>query len=307
MFEKEGGDIDGYCYSCDTYVRHPYGKPATIEDIPKAERIGKTKEEMQEEMELIAKCPVMDLPDRKLRKVALDYYGIKIGLSEQDGKTPKLHYYPYTLDGELKAYKARLIENKRMWSVGDQKEVDLFGWEQAISSGARRLIVVEGELDAVALKAIIDRHNDDKYEDFKPAITSLPHGAASASRDLSRLAKKIRKHFKEITFCFDGDDAGLRATEEACKIFPEATVVSLPKKDANDCILKGVTKAAFKAVMFNHQKNKNSRLVTLDEVWEASKKPPEWGVSWPWETVTDLTRGIRLGETIYIGAAQKMG
>jgi twinkle protein len=30
-------------------------------------------------------------------------------------------------------------------------------------------------------------------------------------------------------------------------------------------------------------------------------------VSWPWEHITKATRGIRLGETIYIGAGQKQG
>ena len=30
-------------------------------------------------------------------------------------------------------------------------------------------------------------------------------------------------------------------------------------------------------------------------------------MSWPWEALTELTRGIRTGETIYLGAAQKMG
>jgi twinkle protein len=52
-------------------------------------------------------------------------------------------------------YKVRLIENKRMWSVGDQKDVDLFGWEQAIATGAKRLYITEGECDAVALYQIL--------------------------------------------------------------------------------------------------------------------------------------------------------
>lgn len=35
--------------------------------------------------------------------------------------------------------------------------------------------------------------------------------------------------------------------------------------------------------------------------------PPEWGLSWPWAGLTDLTRGIRRGETYYFGAGVKMG
>jgi twinkle protein len=308
VFEREDGTVDGYCFSCNTFVRHPYGEEKNVSQIPVV-KIGKTREEIQQEINEINSYQVFDLPDRKLRKASLERYGIKIGVDETDGVTPRLHYYPYTdeISGKVTGYKVRLIENKRMWSVGDVKKTNLFGWEQAVSTGAKRLIITEGELDAVALSRIIEMHTKAGYEETQPAVCSLPHGAASAHRDLSRLAPKIRKHFKEVSFCFDNDEAGQRAIEDACKVFPEATVITLPEKDANDCIIKGVTRAAFNASIFNAVKPKNSRLVWLDDIWEDSKEPAELGVSYPWAAITKLTRGIRKGETIYIGAAQKMG
>ena len=150
VYEKEDGTVDGYCWSCETYVPNPYGEPRRADDIPKKERVGKTKEEIAEEMAEVAGLPVIDLVDRRLRAAELDHFGIKVGFDESDGKTPKFHYYPYTMDGELVGYKVRLIENKRMWALGEQSNVDMFGWEQAKSSGAKRLIIVEGELDAMA-------------------------------------------------------------------------------------------------------------------------------------------------------------
>lgn len=307
VFEKEDGTVDGYCYSCRTYIPHPFGAPRNASDIPKAERIRKTKEEIQAEMEEITGYPVVDLVDRRLRAVELDHYGIKVGLSEEDGKTPKFHYYPYTRKGKIIGYKVRLIENKRMWSLGDQADVDLFGWEQAKSSGAKRLIITEGELDAVAMYKIIETYTDEKYQDLKPAVVSLSHGAASAGKDVAKALPEIRKYFKEVSLAFDDDKAGKKATEDVCTILPDATVIPLPCKDANECILKGKGKEAFKAITWNHKTAKNSRIVWLDDIWEEAKKPAEWGVSWPWKDVTDATRGIRKGETIYIGAAQKMG
>lgn len=309
VFEREDGGVDGYCFSCDTSVRHPYGKPKNVEDIPAKERLGKTKEEMAEEMLEVADYPVVDLVDRRLRAEVLDYYGIKIGLSQQDGKTPRLAYFPYRVDGKLKAYKCKLFDGKKFWSIGDQGDVDLFGWQEAVESGARRLIIVEGEFDAPALKRIIDLYTEDKYEDLKPAVCSLPHGAATAGKDLARLAKKMRRHFKEFTFCFDDDEAGHKALSEAMKVFPEATNATLPLKDANDCLRapKKTQKAAYKAVYWNHTKTKNTRLVWADDIWEESKEAAQYGVSWPWKHTTEMTRGIRKGETIYIGAAQKMG
>lgn len=309
VFEDDDGSVNGYCYSCEEFVKDPYGKPTMARDIPVKERVGKTKEEVEQEMEDVKSYPVVDLRDRRLRAEVLDYYGIKIGLSESDGKTPRLAYFPYYNGGDLVAYKCKLFEGKRFWSLGDQSEVDLFGWQQAVESGAKRLIIVEGEFDACALKRIIDLHTDAKYEDNKPAVCSLPHGAASAGKDLARLAKKLRKHFRQFTFCFDDDEAGQRGLEAAMKAFPEATVATLPLKDANDCLKAPakVQKAAYQAVYWNHEKTKNTRLVSLDNIWEDCKEKPEFGVSWPWEETTRLTRGIRTGETIYIGAAQKMG
>lgn len=307
VFGREDGTVDGFCYSCNTYIRHPHGDEKKLADVPAKMRVVKTQEEIDEEIAFISTLGCCDLPERRLRKANLEYYGIKIGLSEVDGVTPAFHHYPYKVDGVLRAYKTRFIENKRMWSVGDQTDVDLFGWEQAIKSGAKRLIIVEGELDCPAAKFIIDHHTPDQYVDYKPAVVSLPHGAASAGKDLARLQHKIRKYFKEISFMFDGDAAGQKATDDACTLFPEATVIALPAKDANDCIMEGVTKAAYKAIAFNAQKNKNSRLVFGEDLHEAAKEQAEWGVSYPWSEVTLLTRGIRKGETIYLAAAQKMG
>lgn len=308
VFEKEDGTVDGFCFNCKTYVRHPFGAEKMADDIPKRQRLAKTKEEIAAEIEEIKNYPVVSLRDRKLKEKYLDHYGIKIGLDEEDGKTPRFHYYPYTLDGELRGYKVRLIENKRMWTIGDQKEVDLFGWEQALATGAKRLIITEGELDAVALHAIIETYTQEKYEDFKPAVCSLPHGAASAGADLARLMPKIKRHFKEVSLAFDNDDAGKKATEDACMRLPEATVINLPSKDANACILEGKGKAAFKSLTFNAAKAKNTRLVFGEDLHEAAREPARPGeLTWPWEGINALTRGIRYGETIYLGAGVKMG
>ena len=47
--------------------------------------------------------------------------------------------------------------------------------------------------------------------------------------------------------------------------------------------------------------------VTVDDVFDEATKMPEWGKPWPWETLTKLTYGRRLGEGYYIGAGVKIG
>lgn len=306
VFLEDDGSYTGYDFATGKYIPNPYhDKPKDYKPVFQK----KTKEQIAQEIAEITTYPVLALPDRKLRKESLDYFDIKIGVSEADGISPKLHYYPYTRDGELVGYKARLIEDKRMWSVGDQKDVDLFGWEQAVEAGGKKLFITEGEIDCVSLYQIFKDHNagNPKYADLNPSVVSLPHGAGSAARDLTKHLKAIRQHFKEIVLVFDMDEAGKKAVEAVMLVIPDATVATLPSKDVNQCLLDGKNKACYNAIQFNSQKPKNSRIVSGDDLHEAGKEAPEFGISWPWQHITTATRGIRLGETIYIGAGQKQG
>lgn len=308
VFADEEGKLSGFCFSCGTYVHDPLGQGKTLDDIPKKERLGKTKEEIEAEIAEIEECESVALPERRLPKKALSYFGIKVGLSQQDGETPTYHFYPYKKDGKLSSYKVRHIETKKMWIVGDHKDVDLFGWDKAIATGAKRLIITEGELDAAALKTILQTYTKEAYIDYMPAVCSLPNGAAAAGRDIARLRAKITKHFKEVSLCFDNDKAGEKAVKDVCTVLPIATVITLPDKDANECLIKGNGKAAFAATQFNAQKAKNTSLVFGEDLHEEAREEAKFGeLTWPWDHIQEATRGIRYGETIYLGAGVKMG
>ena len=306
VFQKEDGSYDGFCFSCGTAVTDPY------KDKPEGYKPAynpKTDEEIQEEIDEVKEFQTVALKDRGLSKESLEHFGIKIGLSEVDGVTPTSHFYPYYKGDELKGFKCRVIEGKKFFSIGSVKDVDLFGWHQAVLSGGKKLFVTEGEMDAVALYQIFRAVNKGtKYESNIPAIVSLAHGSGSAVKELLKHREMIFMHFKEIVLVFDQDKPGEEAVEAVLKVFPEGvSVAHLPRKDANQCLLEGVSKAAYNAVAFNSVKPKNTRLVLADSLFEEAKIAPTIGAPWPWEAVTKKTRGIRLGETIYIGAAQKMG
>lgn len=305
IFLQDDGTYDAYDFATGRYIANPYqDKPPGYKPVIKV----KTQEEIEAEIAEIADYPCVDLKDRKLRKDSLAYFGIKIGVSEEDGVTPTTHYYPYFKNGELTGYKVRVIENKRIWAVGSTKDCDLFGWEQAVAAGGKKLFITEGELDAVSLYQIFKDHNKGtQYADFNPSIVSLAHGAGSAVRDLVKFLPEIRKVFKEIVLVFDMDEPGKKAAEDVVKHIPDALIATLPSKDANQCLLDGRSKACYNAVQFNAQKPKNTRLVIGDSLHEKGKEPPVFGVPWPWKHITQATRGIRLGETIYIGAGQKQG
>lgn len=298
--------VDGYCFSCGTYVEHPYGEPRKAADVPKDTR--PSPEQIRTQLQEISNYKVVDVKQKKLRAAYLDQANIKVGLSEEDGKTPFALYYPYTMDGELTGYKVKILKDKKIFSIGNTGKVDLFNWDNAIKTGSKRLIITEGEDDVPAVLTILDRFKKEEYKDYKDAVVSLPHGAAAAAKDLGRLADKINKHFREIVFCFDTDKAGEAAVENSMQVFPYAKVVTLPSKDANQCIIDGVQKAAYNAIVFENKAPKKSRLLNMSELFEEASKPPEYGeLSWPWPHINDKTRGIRYGETIYIGAGVKMG
>lgn len=314
-FEEDDGRITGYCFSCGEWVKDPLGKGAKVDDLdlPPA----KSPQQIAIEMAEISGYQCIDIPQKKLRSVNLDKFGIKVGVSEQDGKTPETIYYPYRKKGKITGYKIKLLpkgnESKRIWSIGDTKDapenpIEPFGWKEAVARGGKRLIITEGEDDAVATEAIMQRYTKDEWKDHIPAIISLPHGAGSAHETLSKWKKDITARWKEVILLFDMDQAGLDAIQKCMLVIPEAVTVKLPAKDVNQCIIDGVSKATFDAISFNQEKPKNSRIVFGEDLHEEARFAAQYGeLSWPYPHLNEVTRGIRLGETIYIGAGVKMG
>ncbi len=303
--DEETGKVDGYCWACSTYIRNPYGEEKTIDDVELPEP--KSPEETAQEMKEVLTFPTLDVPTRKLGGRYLERFGIKTGLSEEDGKTLDKMYFPQIVGGELSGYYVKTLgDAKFTWSIGEVKGAEPFGWQRARRSGAYRLIITEGMEDAVAVESMMDRHGDEKY---MPAVISLTNGVDSVDKNLSQIAKEAKSLFREIVLCFDDDEPGRNAIAKAMQHFPTALVVTLPEKDANDCILKGSQKAAYKALAFNATTPKNTRLVVADKALHVSaREPTPYGqLTWPYPNMNRLLRGIRYGETIFIGSGVKMG
>lgn len=306
VFADEDGGVNGYCFACNTFVPHPYGAPKTIDDLPEPKV--KTEAEIAAELAEVEGYQVLDIPERKLRAKNLDKFGIKVAVSEADGKTPQAMYFPYYKKGKLCAYKIKTVglgEHNQTYWIGDGKDVDLFNWEEAKRSGAYRLYITEGEADSVALDRIMEMYGKEEYS---PAIVSLAYGAGRARQSLQKHAEEIKRLFKEVVFVFDDDDAGHKAVASAMLVLPSAKSVTLPEKDANDCIIKGKAQAAYKALSYKAAKPKNTRLVFGEDIHVAAREAAKYGdLTWPFPRINAKTRGIRYGETIYIGAGVKMG
>lgn len=301
----DDGKVSGYCFSCNKYIPNPLSEEE-VKNLPKLKK--KSEEEIQREIQEIITYKTFDIPSRGLKKEYLEAFDVKVAVSETDGTTPVAAYFPYYREDKLVGYKARLLHDKKIWGVGTLSDVDLFGWKQAISHSNKKLFITEGEFDAIALyQILIEAHKGTQYASFIPSVVSIPNGAGSASKSLLKALQDIRKFFKEIVLVFDQDEAGRRAVKDVLKVIPDALVANLPAKDANDCLLQGRIKAAKAAVLFNATQEKNTRIVSGASLREAARAKPEFGLPYPWEWLTKKTRGIRTGETIYLGAGQKQG
>jgi twinkle protein len=303
--DEETGQVSGFCFSCHTYVDNPYGEPVDIKDLKLP--APKTEKELQAEIAEVDGYPTVDIPSRKLRGKHLAQFGIKVALSEQDGKTPVALYHPIHKGGKVTGYYIKTLgEDSSQWSIGDVKKGEPIGWQEAKRSGAYRLIITEGREDAPAIVSIFDRYGDDKYT---PAVIALPNGTNSVESSLTPIAGEIAKLFKDVVLAFDDDKSGHEAVKKAMLILPHALSATLPEKDANECIMKGASKAAHKALAFQAAKPKNSRILTSGPAMAAEARiPTPYGeFTWPYPGLNQALRGMRTKETIYLGSGVKMG
>lgn len=304
VFAQDDGSVSGFCFACSTFVKDPYGDGRTVDTLPK--RKEKTEEEIALEIAEVSSYPVVSVAERKLRASTLEKFGAHVSMSEKDGITPTAIYWPVTKEGKHTGYHVKVLDKScPPYNIGDTRDCDLLNWENAKASGAYRLIVTEGPEDMASIDRIYEMHGDAEYH---PAVVSLPHGAASAKKSLTKHAEDIRRLFKEVILCFDDDEAGHKAVEKAMLALPHAKSAKLPTKDANQALMEGKAKAAYNALAFHAEAPKNTRIVTALEIHEIAKEPAKFGeLSWPWAKMNDDLRGIRLGETIYLGAGTKMG
>lgn len=303
--DKEGGHITGYSFSQGKY----YGDPLSL--LPpdyKPTTMSKSPEEVAQELEDIATYMTVDVPSRSLKKEYLEYFDVKTGVDRSDGETVTTLHFPFKKGSAIVGYETKLLSPKKFWRVGETKECDMFGWDRAISSGSPKLFITEGPVDTVSLFQILkDKAKGTKWAANNPAVVSIPHGTGSAKAAISKHILEINSYFSEIVLVFDGDEAGVKAVDEVSRVVPSAKSAVLPLNDVNECLMEGRSLACANSVLFKASKKKNTRLIRGSELSERAKVPAEWGISWPWEELTQLTKGIRRGEIIIVGAGVSMG
>lgn len=205
----------------------------------------------------------------------------------------------FTPDGDSLQYlKYRAISGKKFWSQ-EGGQPCLFGW-QAIPALDRSVVICEGELDALA------------WHTYGIPALSPTNGAGNCQwidAEFDRLAR-----FDTIYLSFDMDEAGQKAVPEIVERLgaDRCRVVELPEKDANECLIQGVTTGAIGAALGNARSVDPEELVPasqfVDEVISLFYPGAEGekGVVFPWNKGRDLFR-FRPGEVSLVAGVNGHG
>lgn len=185
--------------------------------------------------------------------------------------------FPSLIDGELVAAKYRRLP--KGFRVDANCEPVLFGW-QAIPETARTVVIVEGEPDALAMHTM-----------GQPAL-SVPFGGGTGDKQAKWIAAEYDRlaPFDRIYLALDADGPGRDATAEIVKRLgrERCFLVELPKKDANDCLLDGMTVAEIAGLIaaaktVDPESLRNAGDFTDDVLREFASTGVDHGIAMPWE------------------------
>lgn len=226
------------------------------------------------------------LPKRGISEETCRLFGYKIGTF--NNQPVQIAEYR-DREGSVVGQKLRFKEKSEgMPWTGSPRDAQLFGAH--LWGKGKRIVITEGEIDALTVSQL---------QGNKWPVVSLINGAQSAKRDLGKQVEYLA-NFEEIVLCFDMDEAGRAAAQEAAMVLPvgRVRIAELPLKDANECLLNGKADAVVPAI-WNAKPFRPDSVVTGEDIWQRlMNRPPV--VSYPFPDwmpeMNQKVLGIRMGE-----------
>jgi twinkle protein len=183
-------------------------------------------------------------------------------------------------------------------SKGAKEDMCLYG-QWLWRDGGKRVVIVEGELDAISLS---------QMQGHKWPVVSIPNGCDGAAKALRKSLQWLEQ-FDEIVLMFDQDEPGQKATDE-CKLIPftpgKLRIASLPLKDANEMLMADRIKETIDA-LWGAKVYRPDGLVGVSDIMGELLKPVTFGLPWCFEELTKHTYGRRDGEVYGFGAGTGIG
>lgn len=218
------------------------------------------------------------IPERGIKIETCEKFGYFV---TDDGD----HVAPYRgPDGKPAGQKVR-GPNKQFLVRGSLSDCQLFG-QHLWKHGGKRLLIVEGELDALAASQMLGSW----------PVVSIPQGAQSALKAVKRNLEFVES-YETVVIGFDMDEPGRSAAREVADLLTpgRALVMELPEKDACDMLVARRTKE-FVDAFWEARPVSPAGIVNGADLWDEIDKDLEVGIAFPWSGLTAMTYGQRRGE-----------
>lgn len=248
-----------------------------------------------------------DLKARRIASATMRRYGYFKGTFRgQDGQPIGVQVAPYyDQQGNLVAQKLRFPDKDfrvlKAEGAPSLSDCQLFGQQVYGDRFDRKVIITEGELDALSVAQALD---------FKVAVVSLNVGA-EAEKCIKANWRWLDR-FEEIVLWFDDDGPGKAASEAVAKLFAVGKVRIAKAgpgfKDASD-ILQANRPGDIVAAIYAATKWSPAGIVNAADAWDDFDKEENEQKAWsyPWPGLQTFTAGMREGEVTYHVAGTGIG
>lgn len=241
---------------------------------------------------------IQNLSWRGVNKETFQNYGCTFKVA--DNGVPYSVSYPYLSSSGEQASKERKIDTKEFYSIGAMNDSCLFGMERFSAGSARAITITEGELDALSAYQMLGS----KY----PCVSV--RSSSSARRDCEK-ARDYLNSFERIYICFDNDEPGQKALKDVAGLFDVNKVVHVKldkHKDANEYLNAGDAEE-FKRLWWNSKPFIPKGIVNdYDSIKDIlSAEGGQAVATYPFQSLNNMTYGIRLGELVLLLAQEKVG
>jgi len=236
-----------------------------------------------------------ELRSRKILKSTCEHYHYTVG--NLDGKTVQIA--PYYKRGKLVGQHIRYPDKSFSWR-GTSQAVELFGQRLWPSGSFPRVVLTEGEIDAMSIAQSFG---------LKCPAVSIPSGAGSAKQSVMDNLEYLNG-YQEIVIAFDNDEAGEKARLEVLPLLPPGRVrlFNYPDgiKDANELLQAGQAPLIIKGVTQSVPYRPDGIISGVD-LWDTLLDEPVPGYPCHYPQLTEMLNGHRKGELYLWTAGSGLG
>lgn len=233
------------------------------------------------------------LKARKLKLKYLQMFGYFV--HKANGKTAHIAPY-YDQSGRMVLQKYRSPE-KEFWftpvvdHAPQPKACQLFGQQVWGERFDRKVVVTEGELDAISVA---------QATEGKIAVVSIPAGVGSAVDSLKANYRWLDR-FEEVVLWMDNDEPGQAVVDACAQLFvgKAKTIRVEGFKDASELLQAGQEGAVYQAV-YSAVKWQPAGIVNASACTSDMEDPDAEAIAeYPWPRLQAITLGIRSKEVVY--------